>query len=132
MLVTARPFAYIGQVFLEIQLSKDNSDAPSMYQSTLSDELVQNPLDNLELFPVRTPEEELLAVEWGELDSLFAAMSGLRQVTVDVGVSEKLSKDEFDKATDTIRERMVRMHEEEKFSIKGTQFRETKAQNDSG
>lgn len=126
--VLATPFAYVQHICLDIKLSKDASDAPSMFQSALSDELVQNPLNDLEKFPARTAKEELLAVEWAGLDTLFADMFGLRKVDAEVDLSEKVLKEEFAILTGTIQGRMARMCEANKLDIRGTQFRPKKTQ----
>ena len=129
ILVNAKPFACVGQISLELKLSEGEPDTPLASQDPLADELVQNPLDDLEKFPVRTAAEEVLAIEWAELDALFADMTGLRSVNVEADLSKKLSKEEFESVVDAIRERMPAMTDTSKLVIKGTNLRPAKDQN---
>ncbi|KIP10155.1 hypothetical protein PHLGIDRAFT_125805 [Phlebiopsis gigantea 11061_1 CR5-6] len=127
ILVAVMPFAYVGHIFLEVKLSRGDPETLAS-QDALADELVQNPLDDLERFPVRSAAEELLAVEWGELDALWADMTGLRSVDVEADLSGKLSKEEFASAVDAIHERMPAMGDAPKLTIKGINLRPAKVQ----
>jgi hypothetical protein len=110
MLADLRPFAIVERVSLELKLSQGNSEPPPAFQGALFDEEMQDPMKEIEAFPLRTPKEEVLAIEWEKLDILLMELPGLQEVDMQVDVIEKLTESEFEVVLATLQERMSQLH----------------------
>lgn len=126
-IVSVEPFAYTPHICLELKLSRGNPDIPSVASSALFDEDNQDPLKELDGFPSRAPEEEIEAVEWEKLDSMFAEMHGMQKVDLAIDVSAKLSKEETAGKIDALRDRMTNMLSADKLAVVITNVRSPKA-----
>lgn len=75
-------------------------------KSVLFDEENQDPLKTRAAFPMRTPSEEVLAIEWEQLAVLVGKMAGVGAVRIGVDATTKLTGEEWKQVREIVSVRL--------------------------
>lgn len=75
-------------------------------KSVLFDEENQDPLKTRSAFPVRTPSEEVLAIEWEQLAVLIGKMAGAGAARVGIDATTKLTAEEWKQVKEIVSARL--------------------------